>query len=91
MLGEKINATIEAKYYFGAPVTSAKVKYKVLRTTYEQRWYPRGIVGLVLRPGYWWFAADYAWYPGLPSGAAAGPSPWWWRPALGAARGRPGE
>ena len=34
-LGEKITATIKAKYYFGAPVTSAKVKYKVLRTAYS--------------------------------------------------------
>ena len=32
MLGEKITATITAKYYFGSPVTKAKVKYKVLRT-----------------------------------------------------------
>ena len=29
MLGEKITATIKAKYYFGSPVTEAKVKYKV--------------------------------------------------------------
>ena len=32
MLGEKIEATIKAKYYFGSPVTKAKVKYKVQRT-----------------------------------------------------------
>src|SRR5262249_5636588 len=30
-LGETIQATVKAKYYFGAPVTSARVKYKVLR------------------------------------------------------------
>ena len=29
MLGEKITATIKAKYYFGSPVTKATVKYKV--------------------------------------------------------------
>src|SRR5262249_7920047 len=27
-LGEKVTATVQARYYFGAPVTSAKVKYK---------------------------------------------------------------
>ena len=79
-LGEKITATIKAKYYFGAPVTHAKVKYKVLRTSYTQhtgiraaRWdwfYGRG---------YWWFAADYTWYPGFARvGHAAGPCPIWW-------------
>src|SRR5207244_2428767 len=41
-LGEAIVATVQAKYYFGAPVTSASVKYKVTRTNYESRWYPRG-------------------------------------------------
>src|SRR5262249_43913820 len=33
MLGEKVAATIKANYYFGAPVSEAKVKYKVTRTT----------------------------------------------------------
>ena len=50
MLGEKITATIKAKYYFGSPVTKAKVKYKVLRTSYTDDWYPRRPLGLVLRP-----------------------------------------
>ncbi|HKB39614.1 MAG TPA: MG2 domain-containing protein, partial [Gemmataceae bacterium] len=34
-LGETINARVKAKYYFGAPVTSARVKYKVLRNKHE--------------------------------------------------------
>jgi tetratricopeptide (TPR) repeat protein len=42
MLGEKITATIKAKYYFGSPVTKAKVKYKVERTDRSERWYPIG-------------------------------------------------
>jgi len=42
MLGEKITATIKAKYYFGSPVTKAKVKYKINRTSYSERWYPVG-------------------------------------------------
>ena len=41
-LGEKIEATIQAKYYFGAPVTRAKVKYKVERSSHSNRWYPDG-------------------------------------------------
>ena len=33
-LGDKISATVKAKYYFGSPVTQAKVKYKVTRTSH---------------------------------------------------------
>ena len=48
-LGEKITAKITAKYYFGAPVTEARVKYKVLRTPHDERLVPAGAVGLALR------------------------------------------
>ena len=34
-LGDKVTATIEAKYYFGAPVVNAVVKYKVMRESYR--------------------------------------------------------
>ena len=77
MLGEKITATINAKYYFGSPVTEAKVKYKVLRTNYASTWYPPMPWDWLYGPGYWWFAYDYDWYPG------------WQRVGLPAAR-RPG-
>ena len=50
MLGEKIEATIKAKYYFGSPVTKAKVKYKVQRTGHDEPWYPPRSLGLALRP-----------------------------------------
>src|SRR5262249_22617161 len=63
-LGETVNATVTAKYYFGAPVISAKVKYKVLRTSYASTWYPLGKWDFFYGPGYWWFSPDFAWYPG---------------------------
>lgn len=63
MLGDKFTATVEAKYYFGAPVADARVKYKVLRGSHEARWYPRGTWDWLYGPGYWWFAADADWYP----------------------------
>ena len=50
MLGEKITATIKAKYYFGAPVTKAKVKYKVTRTDARRALVSRRPLGLALRP-----------------------------------------
>jgi uncharacterized protein YfaS (alpha-2-macroglobulin family) len=77
-LGEKITATIQAKYYFGAPVTSAKVKYKVLRNSYSSTWYPRGRWDWLYGRGYWWFSPEYAWFPGWNDWGVRRPTPWWW-------------
>ena len=78
MLGEKITATIKAKYYFGSPVTKAKVKYKINRTSYDERWYPVGPWDWLYGPGYWWFAYDYDWYPGWRHWGCLRPMPFWW-------------
>jgi len=78
MLGEKVTATISAKYYFGAPVTEAKVKYKVLRHDYSANWYPASRWDWFYAPGYWWFASDYPWYPGWQRWGCKRPYPWWW-------------
>ena len=51
MLGEKVSATIKANYYFGGPVTEAKVKYKITRSPADERWYPARSLGLAFRPG----------------------------------------
>ncbi|HUQ69640.1 MAG TPA: MG2 domain-containing protein, partial [Planctomycetaceae bacterium] len=77
-LGEKITATITAKYYFGAPVTHAKVKYKVQRTTHTATWYPPGRWDWFYGKGYWWFGYDYAWYPGWSRWGCMRPIPPWW-------------
>ena len=78
-LGEKFAATINARYYFGAPVTNATVKYKVLRTKHSQNWYPIRSWDWCYGPGYWWFGYDYAWYPGWSKWAGCmRPMPWWW-------------
>ncbi|MCH7753452.1 MAG: alpha-2-macroglobulin, partial [Planctomycetes bacterium] len=79
-LGDKVTATIRAKYYFGSPVTQATVKYKVLRTPVAERWYPPMPWDWLYGPGYWWFAEDYWWYPGWARWGCLRPSPWWfWR------------
>ncbi|MDZ4683873.1 MAG: MG2 domain-containing protein [Planctomycetaceae bacterium] len=77
-LGEKITATITAKYYFGAPVTHARVKYKVQRTTHTATWYPPGRWDWFYGKGYWWFGYDYAWYPGWSKWGCVRPIPPWW-------------
>jgi uncharacterized protein YfaS (alpha-2-macroglobulin family) len=78
MLGEKVSATINAKYYFGSPVVAATVKYKVMRTEHSARWYPPGPWDWLYGPGYWWFAYDYDWYPGWRDWGCRRPSPWWY-------------
>ncbi len=79
MLGEKIAAVIKAKYYFGSPVTEAKVKYKITRTTHDEQWYPIGPWDWLYGPGYWWFGGDYTWYPGWSKWGWHCPHPTWWR------------
>jgi hypothetical protein len=82
MLGEKITAKINAKYYFGAPVTNATVKFKVLRNDYSQDWYPLMPWDWCYGGGYWWFCYDYPWYPGWRDWVGCKmPYPmWYWRP-----------
>jgi hypothetical protein len=82
-LGERITATIRAKYFFGSPVTDATVKYKVLRTPYSSTWYPPMPWDWLYGPGYWWFAYDYDWYPGWREWGCGRPAPsWLWQPPV---------
>jgi hypothetical protein len=78
MLGEKITAKVQAKYYFGAPVTEAKVKYKVHRSEHDARWYPVCRWDWFYGPGYWWFSPDYVWWPGWNEWGCKRPIPWWY-------------
>ena len=79
MLGDTITATIHAKYYFGSPVTDARVKYKVLRTPHTERWFPPGPWDWLYGPGYWWFGQNYDWYPGWRQWGCLRPvPPWFW-------------
>jgi len=77
-LGDKITAKVEAKYYFGSPVTRAKVKYKVLRTPADTHWHPPAPWDWFYGRGYWWFTPDYAWYPGWGDWGCVRPLPTWW-------------
>lgn len=81
MLGEKITAKIQAKYYFGAPVTKGKIKYKVLRGSHSEQWFPIAPWDWCYGPGYWWFSYDYTWYRGFQDwcGCRRPLPPWIWR------------
>jgi uncharacterized protein YfaS (alpha-2-macroglobulin family) len=78
MLGEKITAKINARYYFGAPVTEATVKYTITREDHSQEWFPIMPWDWCYGPGYWWFAPDAPWYPGWDKWVGCRmPAPWW--------------
>ena len=64
-LGDRIEATIKAKYYFGAPVTNAKVKYTVRRSDHHDSWIPPRPWDWFYGPGYGWLAEARDWYPGF--------------------------
>ena len=76
-LGEKVTAKIKAKYFFGAPVTKGKVKYKVLRTAHDNHWHPTAKWDWFYGRGYGWFANDYDWYPGFARWGCFRPIGWW--------------
>ena len=77
-LGEIIPAKISANYFFGAPVTNAKVHYKVTRTKHDSRWFPNQPWDWFYEPGYWWFASEYEWYPGWSRWGCRSPIYSWW-------------
>ncbi|WP_428304216.1 alpha-2-macroglobulin family protein [Lacipirellula sp.] len=79
-LGDKITAKISAKYYFGSPVTEGKLKYKVLRTSFNEPWFPPAPWDWLYGPGYWWFGENYTWFPGWRHWGCLRPQPpWFWQ------------
>ncbi|MEC7564945.1 MAG: MG2 domain-containing protein [Planctomycetota bacterium] len=77
-LGEVIKAKVQAKYYFGSPVTEGTAKITVRRYSHTQSWYPQGRWDWCFGPGYWWFCYDYPWYPGWNQWVGCQrPLPWW--------------
>ncbi|MFP6587875.1 MAG: MG2 domain-containing protein, partial [Pirellulaceae bacterium] len=78
-LGEVIKAKIQAKYYFGSPVTQGTVKITVRRYSHTESWYPTARWDWCFSPGYWWFCYDYPWYPGWHNWVGCmRPAPWWY-------------
>ena len=76
--GRKDHSHGQSQLLFRRAVTRAKVRYKVLRTNYNQPWFPVGAWDWFYGPGYWWFASDYAWYPGWRTWGCRRPIQSWW-------------
>ena len=82
-LGEAFAATVNARYYFGSPVTNATVQYKVVRSQRSASWFPSMPWDWLYGPGYWWACGNDQWYPGWNRWGCRLPAPqWssWWRP-----------
>jgi hypothetical protein len=78
-LGEKVSATIRARYVFGAPVTQAMVEFKVYREEYAHAYWFPGEWDWLYGPGYgWtWYACD--WFPWWGRVRCCWfPPAWWW-------------
>jgi uncharacterized protein YfaS (alpha-2-macroglobulin family) len=76
-LGDAAVAKIAARYYFGAPVTEGKVKFKVLRTSEEGRWFPSGPWDWLYGNGYGWLGTEATWWPGWARWGCWRPRPLW--------------
>ncbi len=63
-LGDSFKATVNAKYYFGAPVVNATVSYKVTRKSSYSTYFPPRYWDWFYGCGYWQFAYEATWYPG---------------------------
>jgi len=66
-LGERIKARIEARYYFGAPVATGQITYKVFREDYNHVYWGPGEYDWLYGRGYGRYYYAYPWFP------------WWWR------------
>lgn len=51
--GDEIAVSIDAKYFFGAPVINGDVEYKIVREEYHIPWWQNN-------PYYWWYAQYYS-------------------------------
>ena len=81
-LGDKVSGVVRAKYYFGAPVTNATVKYRVYREEYTFTYTEPGPWDWLYGAGYGipWYAYD--WFPWW-GYYGCRPAFWypWWGPA----------
>ena len=62
-LGDKFKATISARYYFGQPVASGSINYKVFREDYRHVYFEPGEYDWLYGIGYGHYAYAYPWFP----------------------------
>jgi len=77
-LGETITASIEARYYFGSPVSAGSLTYKVFREEYRHSFYFPGPWDWLYGPGYGLSWYSHEWFPWWGSLRSCWAPPRWW-------------
>ncbi|MGI5832528.1 MAG: alpha-2-macroglobulin family protein [Thermoguttaceae bacterium] len=62
-LGEKFSVKVRADYYFGSPVTRARVHWRVTRSRADAPWYPVARWDWLYGNGYGWLMPEAPWFP----------------------------
>lgn len=60
-LGQKLKMRVSARYFFGAPVAGARVRYQVFRTDHEESLPEPGAFDWLYGPGYGRYGYAYPW------------------------------
>lgn len=82
-LGEKVEAKITTKYYFGSPVSEGEVSYKVFREQYTHSYHFPGRWDWLYGSGYglpWYESPWFEWWP-VAARCWSPPTWWWWQGA----------
>lgn len=77
-LGQTLKADIQAKYYFGQPVTDAKVTYKIFRQSYTHQQIIAGPWDWLYGKGYGLSWYESPWFNWWDRGCVIAPN-WWYR------------
>ena len=80
-LGDRVDATISARYLFGAPVADGRVSYRIYREEHSSRYAPPGPWDWLYGAGYGYRYYDYDFYPWWYSFGCKRIAPWIeWKP-----------
>ncbi len=79
-LGETFTVPIRARYYFGAPVTRARARIKVLRYEQSTDFWPVRPWDWLYGPGYWWVGGSQPWLPDREQWSSSAPPGFWLPP-----------
>jgi len=78
-LGEGISAVVQAKYYFGAPVSDATVSYKVFRQSFRHSYIEPAPYDWLYGAGYGLIDYPYEWFPWWKRWGGCRIAPPWYR------------
>lgn len=66
-LGDTVRIAVKARYYYGAPVSKATVRYRIMRTDFTNSWTPSWRWDWLYGRGAWMGGYEYSWLTGCSS------------------------